>query len=278
MLVSSPSDSSIALSLQEVPIDIGEDELASRRSTMQVFAGEAVPTRKLGVNDLRASVYPTESPMMTAEPEELDEADPLANSSRRDSATRNAVTSGPPISGITDETSIAGSDKPASDQAMAVAAVSGNDAEQEETRRTEEAQRRAAEEEARLQELAEVERIKCEAEEAERRRAMEAAEAARFEAARIEAEEAARCAEAERVRAEEARRAHEEAIRQAEEAEAQRLQLLEEQRQADIERKDRLAAARDAGEVMFEGTVNVQANDSVVSARSVFQLVRYSRR
>lgn len=270
MLVSSPSDSSIALSLQEVPIDIGEDELTSRRSTMQVFASQAVSTRGLGISGqpdgFRASVYPTDSPL-TAEPDEVHNRESVLAPPIPPLAEDNEFTPPSTVESELETTSsvkdVEGPSDPAAVDAEegdfrqrqadeAAAAERTRAAEQAEY---EERQRSAAEEEERARLAAEAERqriadearIREEAEEAERvRRAEEEAAAAAAEAARIGDERR----EAERLRL-------------AQEEEEQR--RAEARRKELEERKARLLAARDAGEVMLCGSVNVQANDSVVS-------------
>lgn len=269
MLVSSPSDSSIALSLQEVPIDIGEDELTSRRSTMQVFASQAVSTRGLGISGqpdgFRASVYPTDSPL-TAEPDEVHNREsvlappipPLAEDNdftppstvESDLETTSSVkdVEGPSGPAAVDAKEGELRQRQADEAAAAERTRAAAQAEYDERQRSaeeEEGARLAAE--AERQRIAEEARIREEAEAAERvRRAEEEAAAAAAEAARIEDERR----EAERLRL-------------AQEEEEQR--RAEARRKELEERKARLLAARDAGEVMLCGSVNVQANDSVVS-------------
>lgn len=272
MLVSSPSDSSIALSLQEVPIDIGEDELTSRRSTMQVFAAQAVSTRGLGISGqpdgFRASVYPTDSPL-TAEPDEVHNRESILAPPIPPLAEDNEFTPPTTVESDIETTSnikdveIASDSATTHDEEAELRQKEADEAAALERKRAaeqaehEERQRLAAEEErtrlaaeAERQRIAEEARIREEAEEAERvRRAKEEAAAA-AEADRIEAERR----EAGRLRL-----AQEEEQRRAE---ARRMELEE--------RKARLLAARDAGEVMLSGSVNVQANDSVVSLGCVF--------
>ncbi|TKA55362.1 hypothetical protein B0A53_02286 [Rhodotorula sp. CCFEE 5036] len=278
MLVSSPSDSSIALSLQEVPIDIGEDELTSRRSTMQVFASQAVSTRGLGISGqpdgFRASVYPTDSPL-TAEPDEVHNREsvlappipPLAEDNdftppstvESDLETTSSVkdVEGPSGPAAVDAKEGELRQRQADEAAAAERTRAAAQAEYDERQRSaeeEEGARLAAE--AERQRIAEEARIREEAEAAERvRRAEEEAAAAAAEAARIEDERR----EAERLRL-------------AQEEEEQR--RAEARRKELEERKARLLAARDAGEVMLCGSVNVQANDSVLWKRRFFELTK----
>ena len=275
MLVSSPSDSSIALSLQEVPIDIGEDELTSRRSTMQVFAAQAVSTRGLGISGqpdgFRASVYPTDSPL-TAEPDEVHNRDsvlapPIPPLGGEDNDFTPPTTVESDLETTSSAKNVEGPSDPATVDAKeaelrqgeadeAAAAERKHAAEQAEDdqrqRLAEEEERARLAAEAERQRIAEEARTREEAEEAERVRRAEEAAAAAAEAARIEDERR----EAERLRL-----AQEEEQRRVE---ARRRELEE--------RKTRLLAARDAGEVMLTGSVNVQANDSVVSLGCVSPL------
>ena len=271
MLVSSPSDSSIALSLQEVPIDIGEDELTSRRSTMQVFAGQAVSTRGLGISGrpdgFRASVYPTDSPL-TAEPDEAHNRDSVLAPPIPPLGEDNDFTPPTTVESDLETTSSAKDVEGPSDPATV-------DAKEAELRQGE-ADEAAAAERKHAAEQAEDDQRQRLAEEEERARLAAEAERQRI------AEEARIADEAERVRrAEEAAAAAAEAARiEDERREAERLRLAqeEEQRRAEArrreleERKTRLLAARDAGEVMLTGSVNVQANDSVVSLGCVSPL------
>ncbi|GAA5882945.1 hypothetical protein JCM3774_001841 [Rhodotorula dairenensis] len=267
MLVSSPSDSSIALSLQEVPIDIAEDELTSRRSTMQVFAAQAVSTR--GNEGFRASVYPTEglsvaersdvdasttatAPPVPSLPEEVDNTPPTMVES--DVATAGALGErgvSPTPDAEVDAEATADRERDEHEKELQ------HQAEQAER----EAEQRAAEETGRARLAAESERERL-LEEDHRRRAAEEAEQIRRDE-----EEAAATAEAARVEAERI-----EAERQRRQAQEEQERRIEARRRETEERKANLVAARDAGEVMLSGSVNVQANDSVLWKRRFFRL------
>ncbi|BGP28808.1 hypothetical protein JCM10296v2_000544 [Rhodotorula toruloides] len=249
MLVASPSDSSIVLSAQEVPIDVAEEEHSMRRT-------------------------PAPSGEVDAQPTDTSVADNQSQSETLQLSDGNAH-----------ETDVAASERP-SRTAEEEAEDRRLIAEELERRRVqeEEARRRAAEgeEELRVQEE-ELLRLEAEAERVRQEEEHRLAEEARITEEERRAEEQRLAEEAERLRLEE-----EERTRKAEEEmrlliERQRLekQLREEEearqreqaRVREIEaRKQRLEQARDSGGVMLSGTVNVQGGGSMLWKRRFFQV------
>lgn len=240
MLVASPSDSSIVLSAQEVPVDVAEEEQSVRRAPAPAAAEDASATDRSMSN-------------IEGRTEALHVADGEAHAA-------GAAAGSPPKT----------VDQEAEDRRLVEEELERRRAEEED------AQRRAAEEEKELR-AQEEERLRLEAE-AERVRQEEErrlAEEARLTEEERRAEEQRLAEEAEKLRLEE-----EEQTRRAEEEmrlliERQRLekQLREEEearqreqaRQREVEeRRRQLVQARDSDGVMLSGTVNVQGGGSMV--------------
>ncbi|EGU13286.1 Enoyl-CoA hydratase/carnithine racemase [Rhodotorula toruloides ATCC 204091] len=249
MLVASPSDSSIVLSAQEIPIDVAEEDQSMRQTP--ALAGEVVaqPTNA-SVADLQSRT------------EALHVTDGDAH------AMDVAVLERP----------LRTAEEEAEDRRLIEEELERRRMEEEDARRraAEEEEGLRTQEEERLRLEAEAERVRQEeerrlAEEAkiaeEERRAEEQRLAEEAERLRLEEEERTRKAEEEmrllieRQRLEKQLREEEEA-RQREQA---RLREIE-------ERKQRLVQARDSGGVMLSGTVNVQGGGSMLWKRRFFQV------
>ncbi|BGP52887.1 hypothetical protein JCM8202v2_000444 [Rhodotorula sphaerocarpa] len=303
MLAPSGSQSSLSLSLQEVPIDISEDELASRRSTMQVFKSQAVEARArdrggASGTGLHASDYPDSGPIHL-EPDTMAGEDPprpdearLEGLRRRDEQARDRRDS--PIREAADGGS--GSELSAHDHVRARPAVAADEAERTSTeepgpepvivqganelddeQRREEVEDAAGQRpqqatEATIQAGLAAEQEKADAARiSEQRRREEEATAGEPapSAAPANGADPAEEADTENLRLEQSRQ---------EELEREELEQIEARRREVAERQARLVAAREAGDVMLSGSVNVQAADSVLWKRRFYELAGGSLR
>lgn len=285
MLVASASDPSLAghaLSAQGVPVDVAEDDVAS-----VTRAPPPEPVSDEGTVDAHGDVHELEQRARALELEGREEAarlererrerqagDEAARAARREQEERAALDAEEAAQRHAEEEQVA---RRAAEEEYRQQA----EAELERERAAEEERLAAVEEETRLRALEE-ERLRVEAEEEILRREEEVrrAEEERLLHEQRVAEERRLAEEAERVRLEEeerTRRAEEEmrllierqrAEKQLREQEEARLQE-EERLRAVEERKSRLVTRRDAGEVMLDGTVNVQGGGSMVRSLSL---------
>ncbi|GAA6047162.1 hypothetical protein JCM3770_006930 [Rhodotorula araucariae] len=281
MLVASASDPSLAghaLSAQGIPVDVGPEDDAS----VALDRGVTAPSVRLAAAGSDATELEGRTRALVLEGSEEEKAARLAHERRERGAEDVAARAGREEH---ERATVEAEEATARESEM----------EGRERREAEDEYRRHAEEEyAREQAADEARRIAAEEEaqrraaSEERRRIEEEEEVARREEERIlreqrEAEEKRQAEEAERLRLEEeerTRRAEDEMrllierqraekqLREQEDArrrEEERLQAIE-------ERRARLVRQRDAGDVMLEGTVNVQGGGSMLWKRRYFRL------
>ncbi|GJN91577.1 hypothetical protein Rhopal_004600-T1 [Rhodotorula paludigena] len=256
MLVSSPSDPSVsrlALPVQEIPVDVVDEDGSVARAVPAPLSdsGAAQPdttSAQAHAPETEAVVDEVEQKTRALEIEKREDAARLEREKREREAEAAAR--------AREEEERRRADAEAEYRRQA-------EEELEREQAAEEARRKAIEEKARLR-----------AEEEERQRAAAEEELAR-------AEEEARLAEAQRVleqqrieedrrRAEEAEKARLEEEERTRKAEEEMRLLIERQRAEKQLREEE--EARDAGEVMLSGTVNVQGGGSMLWRRRYFRL------